>query len=116
MAKHKQQNDGPPVAEQTDADMARSLELANGASQDAAQGTAKKKPNKRESFLKLARRRQPKLGKTCQALANLARKAQYEYTEEEAGKMVNYAKRQCQLVIDAFAGNVSNGQSDPDAI
>lgn len=116
MAKNRQQDNGPPVGEQTDADLARSMELANGASQTAQHGTAKLKPSKRESFLKLARRRQPKLGKVCQALANLARKAQYEYTAEEAEKMVRYAQRQCQLIIDAFAGNVSTGQTDPDAI
>lgn len=67
-------------------------------------GAAKKLESKADRFRRLANRRVPRALKTIQHVANLASRQSYEYTPEQAGKLVGAMKAAVAELERRFMG------------
>lgn len=67
--------------------------------------------NKSAKFIELANKRVNRAIKDLKLVANLSNRQNYEYSEEQAKKIVKALQHEVELVKQSFLTNEENGQS-----
>lgn len=67
------------------------------------------KRDKQQKFVKLANNRVNKAIKSIQLVSNLSNKQNYEYSDEQAQKIIRAIQSEVELMKDGFQKNKSTG-------